>query len=33
MFYLCSPAMVDVADILEASSYNSYNFVAPELLN
>lgn len=33
MFYLCSPAMLDVMDIIEASSNNGYNFVAPEIIN
>lgn len=33
MTYLNSPAMVDIMDILEVSSNNGYNFVAPEILN
>ena len=33
MNYLCSPAMLDVMQILEKSSNNSYNFVAPEIIN
>ncbi len=33
MFIFSSPAMVDIMDIIEASSNNSYNFTAPEIIN
>ena len=32
MFSLCSPALADIMDIIEISSTNGYNFVAPEIV-
>lgn len=30
---ICSPARVDILDVIEANSNNSYNFIAPEIIN
>lgn len=33
MFLICSPAMVDILDIINASSSNGYIFTAPEIID
>ena len=30
---LCSPAIVDILDVIETNSSNTYNFTAPEIIN